>query len=156
MKKNSGYKIWETLQSVYGYHCIRFSQVTLNPVSGACCTCFLLYSDHCLDREAEDWSRNFQCWLCEIHLLGKSLFTSISFSWKIFQSAPLLTFFFSVFFFSLDVNGNRWPQLVGSFAVTPALYFPAPVWALLLMTTCHWNGGVQKYSGYIYKGPGKI
>lgn len=59
-------------------------------------------------------------------------------------------------FFSLDVNGNRWLQLVGSFAVTLALHFPAPVWALLLITACHLNSGVQKYSGYIYKGPGKI
>lgn len=42
MKENSGEKKQNFLvQSVYGCRCIRFSQVTLNPVSGACCTCFL-------------------------------------------------------------------------------------------------------------------
>lgn len=42
------------VQSVYCYQCIRFPQVTLNPVSGVCCKCFPVLSDHRLDKEAED------------------------------------------------------------------------------------------------------
>lgn len=158
MKKNSLKRKWKTLQSsqlivfnVLGFprlHWILFLELAVHAFLFSLIVVWI----EKLKTEAEISS----AWVREIRLLGKSLFASVSFSWKIFQSAPLLTFFFSVIYFSLDVNGNRWPQLVGSFAVILALHFPAPVWALLLMTACHWNGDVQKYWGYIYKGLGKF
>lgn len=144
-------KWWKNTLGLAGnvYKHMSFSEAMLN-------TRVMLFS-HCLDIEAEDWSRNFPCLCIQFYLLAKSLFASMSFCCQLLlKNISDSTAFHLLLSGDFLFTGCEWEQV----ARAGRFFCRCSHFAFSCTCTgsavCQWNHDVQKGSGRAYKAPGKI